>query len=79
MVASSKGGTTLTSLKPGVKAIVDSFSDHYVGGKLLSMGILPGSKVEIVRKSPLGGSIYTKVNNSLVALRKEEAACIMLR
>jgi ferrous iron transport protein A len=79
MVASSKGGTTLTSLKPGVQGIVDSFSDHYIGGKLLSMGILPGSKVEIVRKSPLGGSIYTKVNNSLVALRKEEAACIMLR
>lgn len=79
MVASPKGGTTLTSLKPGVKRIVEGFSDHYIGGKLLSMGILPGCKVEVVRKSPLGGSIYTKVNKSLVALRKEEAACIMLR
>lgn len=79
MVASTKSGQPLTSLKPGMAGFVAKFTDQFIGGKLLSMGILPGSRVELVRRSPFGGSIYARVDNALVALRREEAACIILR
>lgn len=45
----------------------------------MAMGILPGSRIELVRKSPLGGGWFVKVDNTYIALRKQEAACIVLK
>ncbi|MCH2083064.1 MAG: ferrous iron transport protein A [Saprospiraceae bacterium] len=79
MVAPPQSGTVLSILKTGIIGIIAEYTDPYVGGKLVSMGILPGSEVEIVRRSLFGSSIYARIDDSLVALRKEEAACIVLR
>jgi Fe2+ transport system protein FeoA len=35
----------LSELKIGQKSIVQNFADSQMGGKLMSMGILPGSLV----------------------------------
>ncbi len=43
------------------------------------MGILPGSRVEVIRFAPFGGGCYVKADNLLIALRKEEATGIILR
>lgn len=58
--------------------MVSHFSDNTIGGKLMSMGILPGSSVKILRKAPFGGGCYVKVDNMLIGLRKEEANSIIL-
>lgn len=42
--------------------------------KLLTIGILPGSEIEFVRKSFFGGSYYLKVDKKIIALRKNEIA-----
>lgn len=45
----------------------------------MAMGLLPGSRVAIVRRAPFGGGWYVKVDNFYLALRKEEAASIVLQ
>ena len=79
MAASLQGGTVLSALELGTRRVIAEYTDSFIAGKLISMGILPGSEVEIVRRSLFGNSIYAKIELSLVALRKEEAACIVLR
>lgn len=46
--------------------------------RLMEMGILPGSKLEMVRKAPTGFPVEIKVRSSLYTLRKSEADCIEL-
>lgn len=44
--------------------------------RLLEMGLLPGTPLEIIRSAPLGFPIEIKVRGYLLTLRKEEAECI---
>ncbi|MFM7152566.1 MAG: ferrous iron transport protein A [Bacteroidota bacterium] len=55
-----------------------SFSDAALACKLTSMGFLPGARVEMVRQSPFGNAFYVKVDGVRMALRREEAASILL-
>ena len=41
--------------------------------RLLEMGMIPGSKVEIIRAAPLGFPIEVKIRGYLLSLRKAEA------
>ena len=59
--------------------IVSHFCDERLAGKLLSMGVLPGSRLELHRKAPFGGGWYVRVDNMLLALRQEEVDCIVLK
>jgi len=79
MINNQKMAYTLNQLQLGEQGIIDTFSDEQAGCKLMTMGILPGSKVKIVRKSPLGGAIYLKMNHQQFAIRNKEAECIMLK
>ncbi|MCB0654791.1 MAG: ferrous iron transport protein A [Saprospiraceae bacterium] len=40
--------------------------------KLMAMGVLPGSKVDILRKAPFGKVYYVKVDGQRLALRQDE-------
>jgi Fe2+ transport system protein FeoA len=46
--------------------------------RLMEMGILPGIRLEMIRKAPTGFPIEIKVRNSFYTLRKSEAECIEL-
>ncbi len=63
----------ITLLGVGEKAEIREFTNTTVAGKLMAMGMLPGSMVLLVRKAPFGGAFYIKAHNHYVALRKEEA------
>lgn len=45
----------------------------------MSMGVLPGSRIDLIRKAPLGGGWYVKIDRQFIALRKEELDCIVTR
>lgn len=45
-------------------------------GRLLEMGLLPGTSIEVVRSAPLGFPIEIKVKGYMLTLRKSEAQCI---
>ena len=70
--------TALDTLAKGQTAIVHSFSDDETACKLMSMGILPGSMVKMIRKAPFGGAIYIQADNQQFAIRNYEAACVLL-
>lgn len=55
-----------------------AFSNSELACKLTSMGVLPGARVEMVRKAPFGNAYYVKVDGIRLALREEEAASILL-
>lgn len=58
--------------------IVNSFTDERIASKLMAMGVLPGSKIEIIRIAPFGGGFYIKVDGHGLAIRKKEAEAIVL-
>ena len=78
MVATVKQQPLSVSPK-GTVGEVSHYNNPQVGSKLLAMGVLPGSQIRIVRKSPFGGGCYVKVDNFFLALRKEEADSIVLK
>ncbi len=69
----------LTEIQQGESAIISYFTDPRVGAKLLSMGILPGYPIVILRKTINGHTFYVKVGENQFAIRKKEAACIVLK
>jgi Fe2+ transport system protein FeoA len=68
----------LSDLRIGTLAVLDHFPVSPLHRKMLSMGMLPGQQISVVRKVPLRGSLYVKVNDRLIALRFREAQNIMV-
>ncbi len=68
----------VNQLKRGDKWNVRRFSDDQIAGKLLTMGVLPNSKIEVIRVAPFKGGYYLKVDGKGLAIRENEAANIIL-
>lgn len=64
---------TIHSLKKGEKAIIKDFDIELIPLKLLEMGCLPGSMVELLQIAPFGDPLYLNINGSHVAIRIETA------
>ena len=63
----------LSQLAIGEDAIIIEVKDMLLGCKLITMGIVPGNNVRIVRKAPFGNTLYIKSGTQSIALRKLEA------
>lgn len=68
----------VTQIGKGGIGTISHFSDDQVASKLLSMGILPGSTVSVMRVAPFNGGFYLKIGAANLVLRTEEAACIII-
>jgi ferrous iron transport protein A len=70
----------LTSLAFGSKAIVAEINLPPANRpRLMEMGLLPGTLVELVRFAPLGDPVEIKIRGYNLTLRKAEAEQIMVR
>lgn len=70
---------TVATLQINESAIIQSFSDDLIAMKLASMGVLPQSKVTLVRKAPFNDPLYVKINDSQsLVLRAQEAQAIQV-
>jgi ferrous iron transport protein A len=70
---------TLNELQPGQQAIVRVLtSEGLERRRLMDLGLLPGTLVEVELTSPLGDPTAYLVRGALVALRKEQAARIQV-
>ncbi len=49
-----------------------------LAAKLTAMGLLPGTTIELIRRAPFGKAYYIKVDGTRLALREDEAACILI-
>lgn len=69
---------TLALLKEGQEGIIHEFTNDRMASKLLSMGVLPGKMMQLIRRVPFGGGLYVKIEGQNIALRLEEARNIVL-
>ena len=64
----------LSDLKVGETGVVkDVLGSGAIHRRLLSMGILPGAVIRVVRASPLGDPIVYEIRGFFISLRKKEA------
>ena len=68
----------LNQLEPGQSSTLLSFEDEQMGSKLMTMGMLPGSTIQLVRTMSAGKTIFIKVNGHGMALRASEASTILI-
>jgi ferrous iron transport protein A len=70
---------TLASLTPGQSAYVSVLDENIYTCKLLNLGILPKTKVTMVRRAPFGGAFYIKMDHHQMAMREDEASTIYIQ
>lgn len=69
--------TRLSDLEPGAWAIIAQLPDGMPSlTRLREMGLLPGTRVQFVRRAPLGDPVEISVRGALLSLRDSEAALI---
>lgn len=66
--------TTLNALKIGNKAKIIDFDIDKIPLKLLEMGCLPGSTVELLQIAPFGDPLFLDINGAHLAIRLETAS-----
>ena len=69
---------TIAHLKQGEKGLIKAFLGTDLPVKLLEMGCLPGSLVELIQIAPLNDPLYISVDGTHMAIRRETAAEIEL-
>ena len=69
---------TLSQLKVGESAVVESFTEESIQLKLLEMGCLPGETISVIRLAPLGDPMAIDVSGSVISIRLDEARHILV-
>ncbi|MFN8343880.1 MAG: FeoA family protein [Spirosomataceae bacterium] len=69
---------TIADLKLGEAAIIKTFKQEDLSLKLLEMGCLPGAEIMLDFVAPLGDPLGIQVNGYCLAMRKEEAATVLI-
>ena len=69
---------TIASLQIGEKGIISEECLDMIPLKLLEMGCLPGTEVELLQVAPFKDPIYICVNGSHLAIREETASQIVI-
>jgi ferrous iron transport protein A len=72
-------GKTVADLNVGESGIIQGFVTSTLTLKLLEMGFLPGSKVKLNFKAPLGDPISVRISGYNVSIRLDEAAMISIQ
>lgn len=67
---------TLDKVPVGAKVKVININNSPIKHRLLGIGIVPNSLIEVVRGSPLGDPRVYRVFNKLISLRNSEASSI---
>ena len=68
-------GVVLSALRPGARAkIVKVGGGGPVHRRIMDMGVVPGTVVQVERVAPLGDPIEVILKGYHLSLRKEEAA-----
>ena len=69
---------TLDKLSSGHTAVVRSisFNNRKLGNKLLAMGIVAGTMIEVLRIAPLGDPMKIRALGYMLSLRLSEAECV---
>ena len=67
---------TLRDGKTGMMLKVLQISESPLKQRLMSMGMIPGTKVTVLRSAPMGDPIAIGIRSYNLAIRREDAALI---
>lgn len=67
---------TLKDTKPGMVVRIDSLSESSLKQRLMTMGLIPGTRVEILNSAPMGDPIAIRLRSYNLAMRRDDAATI---
>jgi ferrous iron transport protein A len=71
--------SNLAQLQPGASALIKAYPQSGPAfTRLREMGLLPGTRVTLIRIAPLGDPIEIQVRGYRLSLRKSEAALVEL-
>jgi ferrous iron transport protein A len=70
---------TLDQLKPGERGVVTGWTASEPPTRLLEMGLLQGTQLEILRLAPLGDPIDIRIRGYRLSLRKHEAGLVQIQ
>ena len=69
----------LNSLATGNTAIIKGFTDNaHFQSRMVEMGVLPGVKVRMIKKTPFHGPLEIKIRSYHLSLRWEDAGQILV-
>lgn len=70
----------LVDLDTGQAALIQGFSakGNSQQARLLSLGLIPGAQVQIIRTAPLGCPMQVKVGSTLLSIRRAEAETVIV-
>lgn len=64
---------TLRDGTTGMNLTISEIGDSALKERLMTMGLIPGTKVQILRSAPLGDPIAIRVRSYNLAIRKADA------
>jgi ferrous iron transport protein A len=80
MQLSGNGTSSLVELRRGERGVLDRIElPADVSRRLMELGFLPGSPVVAAGSAPGGDPRVFRVDGAEIALRRETAACLILR
>lgn len=68
----------LSDYKINQVGVIKEILENKLSGNLFEFGILPGATFRIISKAPFKGPIFIQVDQIRVALRRKEAAFIIV-
>ena len=72
--------TTLDEIEPGNTAVVTRLGRRgHCRRRLMAMGMVPGTEIEVLRKAPLGDPVEYRIKGYSLSMRKADAAGIEVR
>lgn len=73
------GFMTLNAMPIGSFALVTKINaEGMTRRRLLDLGLVPGTRVEVVRRSFLGDPVAYNIRGALIVLRKEQSSQVMV-
>ncbi len=71
-------GLKLSEYKINKVGTIIEVLESKISSKLVEFGILPGAHFKILSKAPFKGPIFIQVDNNRIAIRRKEAAFIIV-
>jgi len=69
----------LSSIKPGERAVVKKLTaDGSIRRRLLDIGLVDGTQVECIGKSPCGDPAAYLIRGAVIAIRREDSNCVLV-
>ena len=68
----------LSQLEPGGRAVVTEISADNMRRRLREFGLIKGTEVFCVQRSPLGDPVAYLIKGAVIALRNEDSALVQI-